>query len=366
MEDGSPAAAEEILPPTDPIILNQIESLVRRTGVDTGTLEGQLVTQMMATALRLVPDGRHTGELKLINGSLRELRYAFKVFAQYRSVPKISIFGSARTPEDHADYAAARDFACLMAKTGWMIITGAGNGIMKAGHEGPGREACFGVSIRLPFETNANAIIAGDDKLINFRYFFTRKVTFVSQSDAVALLPGGFGTQDENFETLTLIQTGKAQMVPVVMLEGGERGAKTEGGYWMEWDRWVRGQLMKSGWICPADTNLYYLAESPEDAAAHVRQFYRVYHSARYVREQYVIRLRQRISDELVERLNDEYADLIETGRITLRDKPLDEERDYPDLPRLVFHHTRRDWGRVRRLIDEINEDEAEGRRHEA
>jgi len=191
----------------DPDIAAEINDLIQRVGGDPDSFDGSLINQLVTSALKLIPDGRDTGELKLMTAAMKELRYAFRVFGQYPDPHKISIFGSARTPEDHPDYEAAVEFSRLMAARGWMVITGAGDGIMKAGHEGPGRDASFGVAIRLPFETTANEVIAGDEKLIHFRYFFTRKLMFLSQSEAVALFPGGFGTMDEAFETLTLVQT---------------------------------------------------------------------------------------------------------------------------------------------------------------
>lgn len=344
-----------ILDPHDPLVVDAIDNLARSVGADPDTLKGRQIVEMLTTVVKLLPEGRHGGELKLLNNSLKELRYAFSIFAPYKDIQKISIFGSARTPEDHPDYAVAVDFARYMAKKQWMVITGAGDGIMKAGHEGPGRQASFGVSIRLPFETNANSIIAGDDKLINFRYFFTRKVMFVGQSDAVVLFPGGFGTQDENFETLTLIQTGKSQMVPVVMLSGDKDGAQTEGGYWWEWDRYIREQLLGRETISPQDLSLYYLAKDYQDAAEHVLHFYNNYHSNRYVNNNLVIRIKNRLTDEQVGILNDKFSDLVASGEITQR-KAFEIERELPDLPRIVFDHTKRDWGRVRQLIDMIND----------
>lgn len=352
--DSHDAPLPPVCGPNDPAVLDGIENLVRKIGVDPDTLEGRQVSELMQTAVKLIPDGRHGGELKLMNSAMKELRYAYNVFAQYADTPKISIFGSARTPEDHPDYLEAVHFARQMAEAGWMVITGAGDGIMKAGHEGPGPESSFGVAIRLPFETTANEFIAGDEKLINFRYFFTRKLIFVSQSDAVMLFPGGFGTQDENFETLTLIQTGKAQLVPVVMLEGGPQGAQTEGGYWHRWDQWVRDKLLGSTWISPEDTSLYYLAKDAADATAHVHQFYRRYHSSRYVRDKLSVRLKSPLTDAQVKTLNDEFSVLLETGHF-MQTGPLDGEREFLDLPRLSFHHTRRAWGIVRQMIDRIN-----------
>ncbi|MFW5652891.1 MAG: LOG family protein [Planctomycetota bacterium] len=340
--------------PNDPAVTDAIDELSMMVGVDPETLEGRQISQMLHTVIKLIPDGRHAGELKLLNASLKELRYAYSVFANYADTPKITIFGSARTPENHPDYRHAVEFARAMAEHGWMIITGAGDGIMKAGHEGPGRTASFGVAIRLPFETTANEFIAGDEKLINFRYFFTRKLMFVSQSNAVALFPGGFGTQDENFETLTLIQTGKSHMVPVVLLEGGEGGATRDDGYWSDWTNFIRRQLLDRGWISPEDMSLFYAARDSGDAVDHILQFYRNYHSARYVREQFVIRLKHSISEEQIDEINTDFADLVESGSITQR-KAFDAEDDVRDLPRICFHHNRRKWGRVRELIDRLN-----------
>ena len=180
------------------------------------------VEELLGTGLKLLSDGCDVSQIKLIENAVKEIRRSYRVFNRFRGVQKVSIFGSARTPEDHPDYIAARSFGQSMAAEHWMAITGAGDGIMKAGHEGPSRESSFGLSIRLPFETNANDIIAGDDKLISFKYFFTRKLMFVSHSDAVAVFPGGFGTMDEIFEVLTLIQTGKSPIVPIVLVEGAD------------------------------------------------------------------------------------------------------------------------------------------------
>jgi len=343
------------LDPNDPAVIDAIDELARCTGADPDTLEGRQVVELIQTAVKLMPEGRHGGELKLLNSALKELRYSYMIFAEYQSIPKVSIFGSARTPEDHPDYRATVRFARRMAELGWMIITGAGDGIMKAGHEGPGREASFGVAIRLPFETTANSIIAGDEKLINFRYFFTRKLVFVSQSNAVCLFPGGFGTQDEHFETLTLIQTGKSQMVPIVLMSGEENGAKEEDGYWHGWDRFVREQLLDRGAISEPDLHLYYLAKDEDDAADHITHFYRNFHSYRYVRRDFVIRLKHRFSEEQVGELNERFGDLIESGHMVQRNA-LELETEHLDLPRLVFHHTRKDWGRVRQMIDAMND----------
>jgi len=333
----------------DPAVAAPLNDLIVRAGGDPDHEDARFIREMLLTSLKLWQDGRDRGELKLIAASMKELRHAFRVFARYPDVRKISIFGSARTPEDHPAFGAAVEFSKLMALRDWAVITGAGDGIMKAGHVGPGRESSFGLAIRLPFETTANTVIAGDSKLITFRYFFTRKLMFVSQADAVAVFPGGFGTMDETFEVLTLIQTGKSSMIPIVLIEGpGDH-------YWSDWLAMVNNTLLGQSYIGQDDLNLFYIASSPADAASHVQQFYRNFHSSRYVRDVYVIRLKERVRDEAVELLNDEFGDLVREGRIVQRG-PLDEEEDHLNLPRIVFTHTRHRYGMVRRLIDRINE----------
>ena len=335
-------------PPTDPLA-EPIHDLVRSVGGDPDSFRGRLVADMVRTSLKCIPDGHDTGQLKLLTSALKEMRYAYRVFNEYQDTHKISIFGSARTPPEHPDYVSARTFSKAMADAGWMAITGAGDGIMKAGHEGPQREGSFGLSIRLPFETTANTVIEGDPKLINFRYFFTRKLMFLSHAEAIAVFPGGFGTQDELFESLTLVQTGKSNIVPIVLLEG-------EGGvYWRHWDLYVRKNLLDNGWVSPEDPGLYYIADSIEDAVEHVLRFYRVYHSSRYVRDdRLVIRLRRSLTDEHLDLLNSEFESLVRSGRIE-QCGPHRDESDHLDLPRVIFHHTRSRLGIVRALIDRIN-----------
>jgi len=329
--------------------IDAIHDLLAAIGGDPSTFEGELVTQMVQSCLKLIPDAHDTGQLKLINSVLKEIRYAYRVFNKYVDTPKVTIFGSARTPETHSDYHTARDFSKSLAAHGWMSITGAGDGIMKAGHEGPQREASFGLSIRLPFETSANEVIEGDPKLINFRYFFTRKLMFMSHADAVAVFPGGFGTQDELFETLTLVQTGKSNIIPVVLIEN------PTGVYWKHWHNYIQYNLLDTGMISPEDPGLYYIANDVDDALDHIIGFYRVYHSSRYVGPNLVLRLRRRLSDEHVQSLNEEFFEIIKAGRME-QTGPLEGESDHLDLPRLTFHHTRHAYGFVRRLIDRINE----------
>ncbi len=307
-----------------------------------------LIEEMIATCLRLGHDDSNTGEMKLLNAALKEMRYAYTVFRPWNHRPKISIFGSARTAEDHPDYAAARELSRLMGEAEWMTITGAGDGIMKAGHEGPGQDASFGLRIRLPFETTANDVIAEDPKLVNFRYFFTRKLMFLTHSEAVAALPGGFGTMDELFETLTLIQTGKSQPIPVILLEG------ESGTYWPRWEKFLQKELLDNGWISPADLSLFKIAKSPEHARDLVLNAYRVYHSSRYVKNRFVIRLKQTPTEEQRKDLESQFGDLAKDGVFEVSG-PLEGETSALELSRLHFIHTRRDFGKLSQLLDAIN-----------
>ncbi|MFO0963108.1 MAG: LOG family protein [Phycisphaerales bacterium] len=354
-------ARREDAPALEPAIARQVEALAEAAAAalapheSGGSRRANLVEEMMRTALRTLSDSVDLGQLKVMERALREMRSGYRVFNRYKGVRKISIFGSARTPEDHPDYRAASEFGALMAAEGWMAITGAGLGIMKAGHEGPQREASFGLSIRLPFETNANEIIKGDPKLVNFRYFFTRKLMFVSHSDAVACFPGGFGTMDELFETLTLIQTGKTHPLPVVLVEGAGPDGKPRG-YWRRWEKGVVENLIEAGWISHEDTSLYEIAESPADAVARIVRFYHRYHSSRYVGDTFVVRVKRPLSPRQLEQINDEFSHLVKSGSVTQHLTPLEGEDDHVHLPRVAFHHTKRGFGHVRRFIDRMNE----------
>lgn len=326
-----------------------IKSLIEMFGKSSTTFEAGLVYEMIESSLKLLLENYDTGQLKLINRSLKEMRHAYRVFNKFKHSRCISIFGSARTPEDHLDYEAAKSFSTQIAKKGWMCITGAANGIMKAGLEGSQREFSFGLSIRLPFEIPTNTVIEGDPKLIVFRYFFTRKLMFLTHSDAAAVFPGGFGTMDELFEILTLIQTGKANIIPVVLVEGAN------GVYWRDWKKYVDHHLLANGWISPEDLHLFYIAKSVDDAVQHVQKFYHRYHSSRYVEDKLVIRLLTEVTDKQLEKLNEEFISLVAHGKIE-KSGALPQETDHLELPRLVFRHTNRDFGILRMLIDSINE----------
>lgn len=309
-----------------------------------------LYEEMLLTLCRLARDGCSRGDVKLLHKALAELRYGFRVFAPYRETRKVSIFGSSRTPEGHPDYAAAVEFSRKMGEHGWMVITGAGDGIMKAGHGGAGREASFGVAIRLPFEQKTNDIIASDDKLVNFRYFFTRKLMFLKEASAVVLFPGGFGTQDEGFEALTLIQTGKAALFPIVMVE------QPGGTYWPQWRAYVVSELLRCGMISEQDMNLFKITDSVDVAVQHVLHFYRVYHSARYVNDELVLRVRRPLSEATMMRLNDEFARLIvASGRIEQREPYREEMGQFNDMRRITLNFDKKNIGQLRRMIDLIN-----------
>lgn len=328
---------------------HQLEHIVDQVGGDSSSLSGEIVAQIMQTTARLISDKADDGELKLIARSLKELRHALNIFRKYKEYSKISIFGSARTVENNPAYTAAATFSKEMAQAGWMTITGAGDGIMRAGNQGAGANASFGLAIRLPFETTENEYIADDSKLIIFRYFFTRKLNFIWHSNAVALFPGGFGTMDEGFEALTLVQTGKAPMMPIVMVD--EPG----GQYWQAWDNYVHNHLLEREMISEQDLNLYKITDNPKQAAEHVCQFYSNYHSQRYVGDWMVLRIKKPLDNKYIEELNSEFKDLVAQGRIQ-QGGPLDQEIEYLDLPRIYFNHTKRGYGRLRVMIDRINE----------
>ena len=310
-----------------------------------------LLQQMFITMCRLAADDADRGDLKILNSALKELRYAFKVFAPYADIPKVSIFGSSRTSEDHPQYLEAKKFAGLIQRHGWMVITGAGDGIMRAGHHGASRKASFGVAISLPFQQETNTIIANDPKLVNFKYFFTRKLIFVKEARAIVLFPGGFGTQDEGFESLTLVQTVKASPVPIVLCD--EPG----GTYWQGWRSFVEAELLGNGMIDEEDMDLFHVTDRAEDAVETILGFYRRYHSSRFVGDLLVLRLKSPLTAETLSEINCTFADILIRGLFEQVDGPLDgEDGACPDKARLVLAFDRRSAGRLRLLIQMIND----------
>ena len=315
------------------------------------TSRGHYIDDLIAAAQHLLADEASIGDLKIALGAMNEMREAFKVFAAYRGVRKVSAFGSARTREGDPVFRLAEEFARRIADMGYMIITGAGPGIMEACQRGAGRERSFGVNIRLPFEQQANSIILDDPKLMSFRYFFTRKLFFLKEADAVVLFPGGFGTHDEGFETLTLLQTGKTRPVPLVLLDS------PPGTYWKEWQRYVEDHLLRRGMIDEDDLSLFLVTDSVDAALEEITTFHRVYHSSRYVGDLFVMRLTHRLPDDFVGALAAEFHDIITDHIITQRDalRAEREETALAHLPRLVMHFDRWHYGRLRQLIDRVN-----------
>jgi hypothetical protein len=314
--------------------------------------EQELVFEMVVSALRLAAEDVDRGELKLVNSAVKELRYSFEVFAPYDGINKCTIFGSARIKRGDPAYESAKDFAARIAGRDWMVITGAGPGIMEAGHEGAGAAKSFGVNIVLPFESGANPVIAGDPKLINFRYFFTRKVMFMKESQAFVLLPGGFGTMDESFELLTLIQTGKSPLAPVVLLD--PPGST----YWSHWQRFVEAELRDEGLISADDLCLVKVVDTIDAAVEEVCRFYRTYDSMRLVGNTLVLRVKRAIGDGELAALNDAFDDIVEEGSIERIETTQAEMRDGDkvELHRVGFQFGRHKWSRLRRLIDALND----------
>lgn len=311
----------------------------------------ELIAEIKSTADKLAADGATRGDLKILSRALRELRYAFRVFTPYRRNRKVTVFGSARTDPSAAEWKQAELFGQRIAEEGWMVVTGAGGGIMEAAHAGCGREMAMGLNILLPFEQEANPIIEGDEKLVNLKYFFTRKLLFVKEVHAVVSCPGGFGTQDEAFETLTLVQTGKRDLMPMVFLD------KPGGTYWSGWLDYIRKELLEKGMISPNDMSLFRVTDDVEEAVDEVLDFYSVYNSMRFIRDKIILRLHREPSTELIERLNDEFSDVLESGRIEKAETHRLEADDahLADLPRLAFHFNRRAVGRLREMVDLLN-----------
>jgi len=332
----------------DTELRRRIQDLVAFKG---GGHNEESVADIIENALKLLSDVADTGDVRVIQTALRELRYAFRLFAPYAGVRKVTIFGSARTQATRMEYQQAVDFGRKIAQAGFMVITGAGGGIMQAGHEGAGPEKSFGANIRLPWEQTANPVIREDKKLITFKYFFTRKLIFIRHSDAIALFPGGFGTMDEGYEALTLMQTGKSQLMPLVLID------RPGGTYWKTWDKHVREHLLRDELISPNDLNLYQITDDTDHAVKIITRFYRNFHSCRFVKELFVIRLKHPPTESAIEAMNEDFADII-PGPPIQRVQATPEEvadNDHVDLPRIAFGFNRREYGRLRQLIDVLN-----------
>jgi hypothetical protein len=311
-----------------------------------------IVREMVLASLKAGQEDDGQVDLKLMNTSLKEMRYTAKVFRNYRNIKKVTAFGSARTLPSEPIYQMARDLGKKLAQAGYMVITGGGPGIMQAVNEGAGPGRSFGVKIQLPFEQKPNSAIDGDSKLIRYKYFFNRKVAFLKESDAAVLFPGGFGTLDEAMETLTLVQTGKRNPLPIILVD--EPG----GNYWKDWIRFVKQQLLAKGYIGAADLTLFETVDDADDAVARITRFYSRYHSLRYVGNQLLIRLNTEISESAVEVLKRNFSDMLSPGGNICLSGPFPEEVDETDighLPRLVVDFNRHNFGRLKEFIDAVN-----------
>ncbi len=326
----------------------KIEALVEEWGCG---LSKPLIQEMITTALIMGRDEMADSDLKLYNRALKEMRASSKVFGPFAAERKISIFGSARTKPEEPEFKAAVEFAKKMREAGFMAITGAGDGIMGAAQAGAGRDYSFGLNINLPFEQGANITIDGDHKLVNYNYFFTRKLAFVKESDAVSAFPGGFGTMDEIFETLTLMQTDKALVFPVTLIDA------PGGTYWKTWLQFVKDHLLRLGLISEEDLDLFLVTDDLDEAVEEITHFYSNFHSYRYVKDKMVIRLLKPVSQTLQDVLNHEFSDLLKKGKFACCE-PLPEEENEPhlaELSRLSFTIKRGKAGRLRQLINRLN-----------
>jgi len=332
----------------DPKVSALIDDLIQAKGGGANTAE---VADIIQNALKLLADVQDTGDVRVIQTTLRELRYAFRLFAPYADKRKVTIFGSARTAPSRPEYQQALEFGKKISAAGFMVITGAGGGIMQAGHEGAGAANSFGANIRLPWEQSANPVISQDKKLVTFKYFFTRKLIFIRHSDAIALFPGGFGTMDEGYEALTLMQTGKSQLMPLVLVD------KPGGTFWKTWDEHIREHLLRDELISPDDLNLYQITDSADEAVRIITRFYRNFHSTRWVKDALVIRLKHAPSPSAIAAMNEDFADIIAGEPIHVIPPTPEELEDtqHLELPRIAFGFNRHDYGRLRQLIDVLN-----------
>jgi uncharacterized protein (TIGR00730 family) len=337
---------------TDDIADKAIDSLIALVG---GIDQGEIVRELIVAALKAGQENSDQADLKLMNSTLKEMRFTSKIFSKYRNRRKVSIFGSARCDSDDPSYIMAREMGKRLAEEGYMVITGGGSGIMHAVHEGAGAEHSFGVNIRLPFEQKPNPILANSHRSINYKYFFNRKVAFLKEADAVLLFPGGYGTLDEGMETLTLIQTGKCNPIPVFMMDppGSD--------YWKKWLKFVEKQLAENGFIAYEDLNLFRLVQSVEEAVELICRFYHRFHSLRYVKNKLVIRMLENLPVSTLELIQSEFSDVLRPGGNIRLSEALPEEEDEPglrDLPRLLLDFNRIHSSRLRILIDLINKDD--------
>jgi len=332
-----------------PEIDKKIEELLQAAGVIENRRE---YFEMIATVLRFSFQNTPYADVRLVNQSLKEIRYAESIFQPYRSFKKVTIFGSARIKPQTPEWLSAKDFSKIMVESGFMVITGGGEGIMEAAQFGAGKDKSFGLNIRLPFEQKPNEVIDGDPKLISFRYFFNRKLHFVKESHAIALFPGGFGTMDECFETLTLLQTGKAPLVPFVFID------VPGGTYWKNFVEFLSNNLLKRGLISAEDFNLFLVTEDLHEAKKEILSFYHNFHSYRFVGDNLVLRIFRIPPTEALESIQKDFSDIILKPNAFSLSSALPQESNEPEiahLPRIVFPFDKRSYGRLRLLINRLN-----------
>ncbi len=327
----------------------RIDAQLRQIAPESPNLS--LYRDMMLTVLRMAEDDSNRWNAKITLQALRELTHAFRVLEHYKGRRKVTVFGSARTPQEHPLYAQAIELGAALADAGIMVITGGGGGIMAAAHKGAGREHSLGFNITLPFEQHANATIDGTEQLLPFHFFFIRKLFFLKEADALVLCPGGFGTLDEAMEVLTLIQTGKSPLVPVVLLD------TPDGGFWQGALDFIRQQLEANRYILPSDMKLLRLVHSAEAAVQEIDQFYSNFHSTRWLQKLFVIRLRHALSDTALEVIRKDFAALCLSDTFVQHayDGEQHDEPEFSHLSRLGFNFNGRDQGRLRELVDFIN-----------
>ena len=334
------------------VVPSEVTEDLRRILADAGISDNaDLVARILATGIGLGMDGADRLDLKIASSALTEMRAAFRLFAPYDDAPKATIFGSARTRPDDALYRQASEVAAALAARGWLVVTGAGPGIMQAAAEGAGPHNSLGVSIRLPFEEKPNVVVGESARNVAMKYFFTRKLMLVKESRGFVCVPGGFGTLDEMFELLTLQQTGKADPVPIVLLDA------PGGGFWEGLRRFIDDHLLSSGVISDGDFDRVLITDSVTEAVDELTGFYRNYDSLRWVGKRLVLRLRAEPTDEEVAALNEEFAPMLTEGGIERRG-PLTIERedaDRVDLPRLVLRLDQFRVGELYRLIRAVN-----------
>ncbi len=329
----------------------EIDDLIDRLLAETKVYHPGMIREMIISALKSGQENDYLADQKLMRTTMKEMRYTNKIFAPYRHRRKVTVFGSARTAPEEAIYQKCVTFSRMLAERDYMVITGGGPGIMLAGNEGAGVENSFAVNIQLPFEQDTNTVMHEDDKVITYKYFFNRKVAFLKEAHAVALFPGGFGTMDEAMEAMTLIQTGKNPPIPLVMIDD-------EGGYWEDWLEFTRDSLFKRGLISGEDFGLFTITRDPVEAVKVIEDFYRCYHSMRFVRDKMVIRLNRKLDEEQVDILMSEFSEILAPGGSMRLNSALPEEGDQPDLadlPRLVLEFNRRSYGLLNAFIRRIN-----------